>query len=628
MTAASLTAETARWGLRWRVSIGTALTVGFGVLIVAAVGSVLFFGLQSALRNTQDLVADKTILIVESVAERVRQHLRPPREQVEYLASLVDGEVFDPADRNALMSYLAASLAAAPQVNDIMYIDNRLQAVEVHRSSGQVDLIVRDLSDFAPALAGIDLLRRAEEPVWGEPIYVPEIADTVVKVRAPVRRDGVFLGGFVASVRVGGLSEYLSRLSTSSGEVAFILFGPDKVLAHPRLAGRVLDLSQDEPLPTLADIDDPVLRSIWDDTDEIRPIDQVDTHLVQVKESEDYVFVYRRLYGVGATPWIVGCYFHIEDIGAGFKRLKKAAMGGLAILLLAIMSALVIGTWISRPVRRLAVAADGLREHGPHHVAQLPRSRLVELDSAGAAFNEMAEGLREREMIRETFGKYVPQSIAGAILEDRGILQPQTRLATILFTDIVGFSGIAEIMAPEQLIAMLNDYFSVVIGPIERNGGVIHQFQGDAILATYNLPVEDPEHAVKAVRTAIEIQQVLAEHTFADGVALATRVGINTGTMVGGTVGAGGRLGYKVHGDDVNLAAQIEQLNKKYGSLILVSQSTVDLASAAFTFERIGKVTIRGRVRSAVIYRVIGPHSVFERSRPASEAKSSVRQAF
>ena len=612
MTAGSLTAKPPWWGLDWRVSIATALTVGFGVLIVAAVGSVLFFGLQSALRNTQDLVADKTILIVESVVDRVRQHLRPPREQVEYLASLVDGEVFDPADRNALTSYMAASLAAAPQVNDIIYMDNRLQTVEVHRSGSQVDRIVRDLSDFAPAVVGFHLLRRAEESVWGEPIYAPEIDDTVLRVRAPVRRDGVFLGAFVASVRVGELSEYLSDLSTTSGEVAFILFGPDKVLAHPDLAGEVVDLSQNEPLSTLADFDDSVLRSIWDHPYKIRPLDQVDTHLVQVKESEDYVFVYRRLYGVGATPWIVGCYFRNEDIGAGFKRLNKAAMVGLAILFLAIMSALVIGGWISRPVRRLALAAGGLREHGPRRVARLPRSRLVELDSAGAAFNEMVEGLCEREMIRETFDKYVPQSIAGAILEDRGILQPQTKLATILFTDIVGFSRIAEIMAPEQLIAMLNDYFSVVIGPIERNGGVIHQFQGDAILATYNLPVEDPEHAAKAVRTSIEIQQVLAEYTFAGGVQLVTRVGINTGTLVGGTVGAGGRLGYTVHGDNVNLAAQIEQLNKKYDSRILVSQSTVDMAGAAFTFERIGEVTIRGRLRSVVIYRVIGPHSVFE----------------
>jgi len=95
-------------------------------------------------------------------------------------------------------------------------------------------------------------------------------------------------------------------------------------------------------------------------------------------------------------------------------------------------------------------------------------------------------------------------------------------------------------------------------------------------------------------------------------VQLVTRVGINTGTLVGGTVGAGGRLGYTVHGDNVNLAAQIEQLNKKYDSRILVSQSTVDMAGAAFTFERIGEVTIRGRLRSVVIYRVIGPHSVFE----------------
>ena len=134
-------------------------------------------------------------------------------------------------------------------------------------------------------------------------------------------------------------------------------------------------------------------------------------------------------------------------------------------------------------------------------------SRLAELDDANRAFNEMLIGMRQREILRDSFGKFVPEAIAEQYLQGEGVLEPVTRTATMLFTDIEGFSTIAERMSPRALIELLNEYFAALITPIEAHGGVIHQFQGDAILATFNLPVEDPQHAAAdqeaAVRQAI-----------------------------------------------------------------------------------------------------------------------------
>ena len=174
-----------------------------------------------------------------------------------------------------------------------------------------------------------------------------------------------------------------------------------------------------------------------------------------------------------------------------------------------------------------------------------------------------------------------------------------------MFTDIQGFSTVSEKLSPEELIATLNEYFSVVLAPVEKYGGVIHQFQGDAILATYNLPVDDPDHAVHAIKTAVELQEALAGRTFGPGVSLPTRVGINTGIMVGGTVGAGDRLGYTVHGDDVNVAARIQELNKRFGTYILIAASTMELAKDQFDFEPMGEVPIRGRQGSTRVYRLV-----------------------
>ncbi len=113
--------------------------------------------------------------------------------------------------------------------------------------------------------------------------------------------------------------------------------------------------------------------------------------------------------------------------------------------------------------------------------------------------DEVVEQLR---FIREIFGKYVPESIAKQIVASKGVLEPKQLKATILFSDIENFTNTAESISPKQVVQMLNEYFPAVIEPITRNGGVVNQFQGDAMLVTFNVPIEDPRHAEMAVKAA------------------------------------------------------------------------------------------------------------------------------
>jgi len=211
------------------------------------------------------------------------------------------------------------------------------------------------------------------------------------------------------------------------------------------------------------------------------------------------------------------------------------------------------------------------------------------------------EKKRLRETIVTQLGKYVPESVADAIVTGEGTLEPTRRVATILYSDIEGFTSIAESMPPEQVVDMLNDYFPRVIEPIMRYGGVVNQFQGDAMLVTFNVPMEDPRHADNAVRAAMDMQEVSREASFA-GVRLRTRIGINTGQVIAGNVGAGNRHNYTVHGDAVNLAARLEQLNKQYDTLVLIAATTVDLLTDTYSLERIGEVEIRGKTEPVNVY--------------------------
>ena len=206
----------------------------------------------------------------------------------------------------------------------------------------------------------------------------------------------------------------------------------------------------------------------------------------------------------------------------------------------------------------------------------------------------------------EDLSRFVPSTVAKQVKSSErrvGIGDGEVREATIFFMDLQGFTTISESLTPKELIATLNEYFKVVSGPIERHGGEINQFQGDAILATFNVPEELADHSTHAVQAALEIQNLLEGRLFGPDIPLVSRIGINTGVVVGGLVGTDDRLGYTVHGDEVNLAARLEALNKEYGTRIIVSDRTRILAGAdTFAFEHLGSVHVRGRKAPVVVY--------------------------
>ena len=142
----------------------------------------------------------------------------------------------------------------------------------------------------------------------------------------------------------------------------------------------------------------------------------------------------------------------------------------------------------------------------------------------------------------------------------------------------------------------LNEYFNLISGPIERNHGVINQFQGDAILASFNLPTQDENHASSAIAAALEVTEILASHKFNEGKELSIRAGINTGTVVGGFFGTLNRLSYTVYGDEVNIAARLQGLCKQLDTTNLVSQRTMELSNKElFEFTSKGNELLRGR---------------------------------
>jgi class 3 adenylate cyclase len=221
-----------------------------------------------------------------------------------------------------------------------------------------------------------------------------------------------------------------------------------------------------------------------------------------------------------------------------------------------------------------------------------------ELGMLAESFNAMIQGLRERDQIKETFGRFVSPDIAQTLISNRPALGGEETEVSVLFSDIRNYTSICEQMSPEMVIEMLNSYFSYMVRAIEENKGQVFQFVGDAIMAVFSAPVKLPDHATWAVKCALSMDKALTEFNkglHSDLPPLSMGVGINTGPVVAGIIGSENRMEYRVVGDTVNLAARIESLNKELGTDILISESTRELLQGPFQLAHKGKHRVKGK---------------------------------
>jgi class 3 adenylate cyclase/predicted regulator of amino acid metabolism with ACT domain len=250
---------------------------------------------------------------------------------------------------------------------------------------------------------------------------------------------------------------------------------------------------------------------------------------------------------------------------------KTIILIGLTSLVIGLLVVWLLTNRIVFPVRLLVRGTQEIA--AGNYDYKVDNDSKDEVGELSRAFNTMAEGLRDKDRIKNLFGRYVPEAVVEGLISDRGALAPLEREATVLFADLAGFTQMTELSGPAGIIDILNAYFDDATKLISEQSGVVTQFQGDAVMAIFNVPLEDPEHVSHAMRAALAIQRCVAQKTYS-GKALKVRIGINTGMLIAGNVGGGGRQCYTVHGDTVNLAARLEAMNKQLGTEILISEAS------------------------------------------------------
>ncbi|MBA3328817.1 MAG: adenylate/guanylate cyclase domain-containing protein [Solirubrobacterales bacterium] len=224
------------------------------------------------------------------------------------------------------------------------------------------------------------------------------------------------------------------------------------------------------------------------------------------------------------------------------------------------------------------------------------RVPVLSTDETGrlsGAFNDMVAGLEEREALREAFGSYVDPELADRVLTEGAVLEGQEVEVSVLFLDIRDFTAFAERSTATEVVAELNGFFEVVVPVLVAHGGHANKFIGDGLLGVFGAPDRREDHADRAVCAALEMATRVRE-TYRGRLRIG--IGVNSGPVVSGTVGGGGRLEFTVIGDPVNTAARVEQLTRETGDDLLITEATrVLLTRAPVGFEPRGTVALKGK---------------------------------
>lgn len=303
----------------------------------------------------------------------------------------------------------------------------------------------------------------------------------------------------------------------------------------------------------------------------------------------------------------------------------------LAAGLFGLLFASVLTRNLVKPIRRLLEGTRSV-EQGSLNL-RLEVTSKDEIAALTESFNHMVVELRQKELIKDTFGKYVDPRIVRGLLEDQQFAQEgERRLMTVLFADLQGFTSLAERLTPDGVVKFLNQFFTMMSEPIRRHNGILDKYIGDAVMAFWGPPFTSAdEHPTLACLAALEqrsqlerFRQIVPETLGLQAglPPINMRVGLSTGEVTVGNIGSTYSKGYTVIGDTVNLASRLETANKQYGTNLMISEATWRMTREAVETRELDHVRVVGKLEPVRLFELLAPKGKL------SEAGQDLRDRF
>ena len=605
------------------ISIRWSLFKNLLLLVVLISGSLLIYSVAGAIKAVHPILASLFEEVSETVAYELGDYFSPVSKSMEVVRDFGLRGIFSPDDIKTANNVLIPILSAIPQMASINTGDALGNAfILVRRKDGWLNVIVRGGSptaewrqvdemgrelrtwtrefDFDPRsrpwytqMEG----RSGNEIHWTAPYAFMPSGDrgitAAVRVDAPKRS---YVLAF--DILLEDLSKFAQKIWVPGNGKVFVLTDDGRFLVPPSDPARALgDLLLKRP----EDVSAPVVAEsvrLWRERKDAEPF--------QFKHQRETWWCGFQRYNLGPdqTFWI-GVVVPERNLVGETQNYRIALLLVTATALaVATIMVLYLSKSYSEPLQELVEHSERLQTLRTD-VAVEVKSRLVEVRHLAEAQENMRRAL-------DSFARYVPVEVVRELL-DRGEaaeIGGRSAEVTILFTDIAGFTTIAESMSAAKLTSHMSSYFETVVDILHRHGGTVDKFIGDSVMAFWGAPKALENHSRPAVQAVVEICEWLerANREWSEqGLpSLPTRFGLSSGKVTVGNVGAVHRLSYTVLGDSVNLAQRLEALNADLGTTVLADESVRSAAGDDFKWRDVGEVEIKGKMTSVRVFELLG----------------------
>ena len=617
---------------RLKVSYRVSLMVAIPGLVVVLAGLIILQSYLTTSREVEELAHSLFRDLSRQAFHRTREHLGSARGMVGLLQDLSDqGRLSQ--DRRALGGEMMAALRSnadytwvsfsgedgsftgayrasdgSTLVNASWIVDGKTKMEEFNVAKDGTWTALRTSDDY-----GYDPRTRpfytravqANQPIWTPPYVffgqeIPGITYAAPRWDKNRRRTGVFSVDF----DLNRLSELMRQVSGTGTGTTF-MFTPDgTLLAHPEVKCVECEGTQQQGrLLKLSDVKDPVLRAY------AAAAKHVDMAPAPPGVAEQNV---RRLsFDADGKHYLgAGTAYRVNEelaiiVGLAApealfldpirENLRTALIVALVVLVAGFALALVLANTVARPLLEIADEMDRVAQFDLRE-PPADRSVFLEIDRMERSLSGMIRSL-------SSFAAYVPRDLVKTLVTTGQVarLEGRTKRITILFSDVAGFTSLSEKLAPNELVRKLGGYLSEMATVIGREGGTVDKFIGDGVLAFWNAPQDQADHAIRAVRAAMACQRRLSENKGADW-ALPTRIGLATGEVVVGNIGSVERMNYTVVGDTANLASRLEALNKTFGTAILMSDECAADVRESMICRPVDVVAVPGKEQGVKVW--------------------------
>ena len=595
-----------------RFSFITYLTTLSLLLLLTILGFASIFSYTFHKKTTVELTQQWTNEISKTIYLKTNDFLKPAEHQAEYMATILQQYKLLSVEDTFLQSLLLQNINQYPQFRSCyiglangdfaMFSDDfnkKLTLIYHNKLNKTIKRLDSDnkivSTDFLPKNNYDPRLRQwyqgalnAQGLYWTSPYIFHSNQQLGISVSFPIMQQAALLGVVSIDILLKELNLFLSDILITPSSLMYILDDSNAVVAasDPR-KDSYLDEAEFNSIIQFSQ--DMVLNA----GNKQNSIQQT-----FVYNKKEYILLVQQYPKDFLSNWkTVMIVPQSELFYSLIKSNQQLLILGLIISILGIIFVIIFSRSISSQIHKISEHAMKLKQLNFESKLDM-KTQISELDNLHASINTMETGIK-------SFFHYVPKEIVRQLIKSNqeASISGQSKTITLLFTDIAKFTNITETIDPAQLAVLLSDYFEKTDVMVKKNKGIIDKFIGDSTMAIWGAPADNQNHAIDACHCGLDLNKTLNPNK---STLFKTRIGIHTGNVIVGNIGAKNRFNYTAVGKEVNIANRLEGINKFYSTTILISQSTYNLVKDIFICRPLDKVKVVGISYPLQIYELIG----------------------